>query len=132
MSGDGHGFRAQTFRVAGAKGKEDAVPKGHDGFLHGLLLVVTVGDPAAGFEQIRLESFGEEGERHDAVGNPKGAALVSRTGKFAGVVFSAVVETEGGHHLLRGSHMVEDGDGVEPARKQDNDLHGKKGFLAFS
>ena len=60
------------------------------------------------------------------------AALVGRAGKFPRVVLGPVVKTEGGDHLLRGGHVVQDGDRVQPAGEQDHDLHGKKGLRAFS
>ena len=128
----GHGLGPDAFGIAGCQGKKNAVPKRDDGFFHRQLLVVTVGDFAAGLQQVGLEGLGQKGERHDRVLNAEATALVGGAGKFAGVMFGSVVEAEGSDDLLGGGHVMEDGDRVEASREKNDDFHGKKGLWASS
>ena len=73
-----------------------------------------------------------EGERDDAVGDAKRAALVGGAREFSRIMFCAVIEAEGRDHFLRGGHMMQSGDRIKATRKEDDDLHGKNGLWASS
>jgi hypothetical protein len=132
MGRNGYGFGADAFGIACGERKKNAVPKGDDGLFHRQLFVMAIWDFTSGFQEVGFKSFSQKGEWNDLILNPQASALVGGAGKFSGVMFCSVIETEGGHNLFGGGHVMENGYGVEATRQKNNNFHGKKGLWASS
>ena len=89
---------------------------------------MTVGNCSTRFKKVGGKVFRHEGERDDAVGDAKRAALVGGAREFSRIVFRAVVEAESGDHFLRGGHMMKSGDRIKATGEKNNDFHGKNGL----
>ena len=110
-------IRTPAFRESGGDREHDGVAERHDGTLHGLLRVMSVGDGVAGLQKVGCEELIDEGQRNDVVPQTAEMVAVPRSEcDFPLVVLGAVVKTDRANDLVMAPGPIKRRDGVHAAR----------------
>jgi hypothetical protein len=123
VRGDDQPLRAHALGQAGGRSQHDAVAERNDRALHVRVRIMTLGNVAAAFQQVRSEQPADEIQRDDRVRHAGDLRLFRRQREFAVVVLGSVVETHGSPHIVPRPRPMERGHRVHATGAEHNDLH---------
>lgn len=106
MSRDDQALSFNGFCEPASNGKHNPVSEWDDGLLHGLLLIMTVGNRPAGFEEIGFEELANKFKPDDVVRDTEVLGVRSGERDFLVIMLGAVVEAEGPNYLVGAVRLI--------------------------